>query len=478
MPQPNILLLMTDEHRWDTMGYMGCPALRTPNLDRLAGEGAIFTQCYSPNPLCMPARNALHTGLYTFQSGQMDNVGDWPLGLPTFTQALQRLGYHTALTGKIHVHEGVGYDIDLTDARWDGEIRALGFDDVLQVAGKTMDFFVDDAYTHYLQEHGLLYAYREDIVRRTESARGDGAWPSILPEEHYIDNYIGRNAVEWFSHYTRERPWFHMVSFCSPHPCYDAYRSMLDRVDAGQVRLPANNPDAELYRQTVANYVAQIQIVDDNVGRIVQALAARGWLDDTLILFVADHGEMLGDQGRWSKCYWEDASTRVPLFLRYRPWTGPRRVEETLVSVHDVAATIIHAAAGEDRGRRELLAGVAAPSRCSPFSPGATDHVRRVAYSENGGQFFRPWRMVDDGRYKYVWLNETGEELLFDKAVDPHCLADVAGEPGNAEVMQRLRREMLRVHVEHPAPKTGRAAYSPRVPHRITRERLERSAGR
>jgi len=474
MPRPNILLLMTDEHRWDTMGYMGCPALRTPNLDRLAGEGVIFTQCYTPNPLCMPARNALHTGLYTFQSGQMDNVGDWPLGLPTFTQALQRLGYHTALTGKIHAHEGVGYDIDLTDTRWDGEIHALGLDDVLQVAGKTMDFFVDDAYTHYLQEHGLLYAYREDIMRRTEALPGDGAWPSILPEEHYIDNYIGSSAAEWFNHYTGERPWFHMVSFCSPHPCYDAYQSMLDRVAADQVRLPANNPEAELYRRTVANYVAQVQIVDENVGRILQALATRGWLEDTLILFVADHGEMLGDQGRWSKCYWEDASTRVPLFVRYLPWTGPRRVQETLVSLHDVAATIIHAAAGEDRAR-EFLPGCSAVS-LQPFLSGVTDHVRRVAYSENGGQFFKPWRMVDDGRYKYVWLNETGEELLFDKAVDPYCLADVGGEPGNAAVVQRLRREMLRVHVDHPAPKTGRAAYSPRVPHRITRERLAKTA--
>ena len=103
MSRPNILFIMTDQHRWDYMGYMGQPTMRglTPHFDRLASEGAAFTRCYSVNPLCMPARNAVHTGLYTFQSGQMDNVGDWPMNVPTFTQALQKLGYHTSLTGKL-----------------------------------------------------------------------------------------------------------------------------------------------------------------------------------------------------------------------------------------------------------------------------------------------------------------------------------------------------------------------------------------
>ena len=170
MTQPNILFIMTDQHRWDYMGYMDHPTMRglTPSFDRLATEGTAFTRCYSVNPLCMPARNAIHTGLYTFQSGQMDNAGDWPMSLPTFTQALQQLGYRTALTGKIHAHEAVGYDIDLTDDEWDAQIRALGFDDVVQASGKTMSFFTDDAYTPYLQEHGLLHSYYHEFRKNVD----------------------------------------------------------------------------------------------------------------------------------------------------------------------------------------------------------------------------------------------------------------------------------------------------------------------
>jgi len=471
MPKPNILFIMTDEHRCDYVGYMNLhPALHTPNLDRLAREGVIFTHCFSPNPLCMPARCSIHTGLYSFQSGQMNNIGDWPMYLPTFTQALQKLGYHTALTGKLHAHEAVGYDIDLTDKQWDDEIHALGFDDVVQVAGKTMDFFTDDFYTHYLQAHGLLYVYREDIVKRTEVGGVNSAWPSVLPEEHYIDNYIGRQAVKWFESYRGDRPFFHMVSFCSPHPCYDAYKRVLDQVDRDKVILPFGSANPERYREMVANYIAQIQIVDENVGRIIQVLEARGWLDNTLILFTADHGEMLGDMDRFGKCFWEDASTRVPMFVRFKPWTGPRVVEDTIVSIHDVAATFIDLAAGEDLSQK-YLPGCSSVS-LKPFLTGVTNHVRDVAFSENGGQFYPPWRMIDNGVYKYVWLNATGEELLFDKRSDPYCLKNIAAEPASANVIHQMRREMLRIYVAYPAPKAGRAGYSPLVPHRITRERL------
>ena len=476
MPDKNILLIMTDQHRWDYVGYAGHPLMEslTPNLDRLAREGAVFSRCYSPNPLCMPARSAIHSGLYTFQSGQMNNVGDWPMGLPTFTQALQGLGYHTVLTGKIHAHEAVGYDIDLTDARWDGEIRALGFDEVVQTSGKTMAFFTDDAYTHYLEERGLLRAYREDVVRRTEAgqARRSSAWPSILPEEQYVDNFIGRTAVQWLERYDGQRPFFHMVSFCSPHPSFDAYRSALDAVDRERISLPVASDRPERYRETIASYAAMIHIVDRNVGRILDVLERRGWLDDTLILFTADHGEMLGDLGKGGKCWWEDPSVRVPLLVRCPAWTGPRVVDDTLASCHDVAATILDHAAGEDIARLRLP-GCSSIS-LKPYLTGAASHAREVAYSENGGQFERPWRMVDDGRSRYVWLLDTGQELLYELAVDPHCLHDLAADRARRSTLDRLRQEMLRVHVDHPAPKMGRAAYSPGVDHRITRERLER----
>jgi arylsulfatase A-like enzyme len=218
-----------------------------------------------------------------------------------------------------------------------------------------------------------------------------------------------------------------------------------------------------------------IHIVDRNVGRVLDVLERRGWLEDSLILFTADHGEMLGEGGKGGKCWWEDPSVRVPLLVRCPAWMGPKVVDETLASCHDVTATILDYAAGSDVAR-ERLPGCSSVS-LKPYLTGAAPHVRQVVYSENGGQFGRPWRMVDDGRYRYVWLLDRDEELLFDVESDPNCLHNLASEGAQRAAIQRLRQEMLRIHVEHPTPKAGKAAYSPLVDHRITRERLEASGG-
>jgi hypothetical protein len=135
-----------------------------------------------------------------------------------------------------------------------------------------------------------------------------------------------------------------------------------------------------------------------------------------------------------------------------------------------VAATILDFAGGEGAAQR-YLPGCSARS-LRPFLTGQAPEVRRVVYSENGGQFQQAWRMVDDGRHRYVRLLDSGEELLFDMAADPYCLHNLASAGGHRETVQRLRNEMLQIHIEHPAPKTGKAAFSPGTPHHITRQRL------
>ncbi len=490
MDRPNILFIMTDEQRWDYAGYMGQPALATPNLDRLAEHGIAFTRCYSANPVCMPARCSIHTGLYSFQTGQMDNRGDWPLDLPTFTQALQQVGYHTALTGKLHAHEAIGRAPDLTQGEWAQEVRALGFDDVCQVAGKGMAFFADDDYTHHLDARGLLDRYREYMVEITEGKVLPGT-PAPLPEEDYADNFIGRVACDWLQKYRGEEPFFHMVSFCSPHPHFDAYQRALDRIDLHQVALPVEGEvdtssarfreDPAKYRETWrrlrASYLAMIEIVDENIGRLLQTLETRGFLKNTLILFTSDHGTMLGDLGKGAKCWWEDPSVRVPLIAYYQPWEGRRpRAEDTLVSNHDVTATMLHAAAGEDCAGR-WLPGCSSRSLL-PFITGEKWSVRQFIYSETGPQFGPAWRMVDNGSYKYVYRLDSRQDLLFDLRRDPHCLRNLAGEGNYQAALRALQETMLKLLASHPAPKRGKAAFTPGVPHSIRREGLRRQRER
>lgn len=488
MDRPNILFVMTDEQRWDYTGYMGQPGLATPNLDRLAEGGVAFTRCYSANPVCMPARCSIHTGLYSFQTGQMDNRGDWPMDLPTFTQALQKRGYHTALTGKLHAHEAIGLAPDLTQGEWAEEVRALGFDEVCQVAGKGMSFFADDDYTHHLEAKGLLERHRGYMLDLAEGRLLPGT-PSPLPEEDYADNFIGRTACDWLRRYDDERPFFHMVSFCSPHPHFDAYQRALNRIPMDEVVLPVEgevetssprlreNPEKyrETYRLLRASYLAMIEIVDENIGRLLQTLEARGVLDKTLIVFTSDHGTMLGDLGKGAKCWWEDPSVRVPLIVYYKPWeTRARRVESTMVSNHDVTATMLHAAAGEDCAG-QWLPGCSSRSLL-PFVTGEGTAVREIIYSETGPQFGPPWRMVDDGLHKYVYRLDTDQDMLFDLSRDPHCLVDVAREGAYRSVLSELQEKMLKILARHPAPKRGKAALTPGVPHSLTRASIKRSA--
>jgi len=480
--RPNILFLMTDEQRWDCVGYMDPPVSLTPNLDRLAAAGVTFPRCYSPNPVCMPARCSIHTGLYACQTGQMDNRGDWPMETPTFTQALQKLGYHTALTGKIHAHEGVGEAPDQTGPPWIDELHGLGFDDVCQAAGKGMAFLAEDHYTYYLHERGLLDAMREDMVLRNEGKR-PGSGPTPLPDEDFIDSFIGRRAIEWQENYADEKPFFHMVSFCGPHPPFDVYQSARDRVPLDKVPLPVEGPDLpdgydpEAWRRSRASYLANICIIDDNMGRLFEAMQRKGQLDNTLVVFTSDHGTMLGDLGKYAKCHWEDPSVRVPLMVYYRPWQHlARRADQTMVSSHDVAATMIDFAAGKACAS-EYLPGCSSRSLL-PFVEGKTDRVRDVVYSEQGQQFVAPWRMVDNGQYKYVYLLDDDKDLLFDMREDPHCLNDVASDPAYATALNDMKGEMLRILIEHPTPKTGKAARSLNVPHAINRDFLRPFLGK
>ena len=205
--RPHILFISDDQHRYDWLGWMGAPP-RTPHLDRLRREGVWHRNIYSNNPLCMPARCSLMSGLYTHQSGQMNNDRDWSPDLRTMPQALQKAGYHTALIGKLHALEGIPKKIDLTHVR--DQIARFGFDHVDEVAGKSMAWHIDCDWTHHLRDHGLLERYREERSKQTSEERASGWLPGSFPfdENHYSDRYIGNHCVEWLENYDRTEPFF------------------------------------------------------------------------------------------------------------------------------------------------------------------------------------------------------------------------------------------------------------------------------
>ncbi|TVY11315.1 sulfatase family protein [Paenibacillus cremeus] len=462
----NIILLMTDQLRLDYVSFHGKGKLHTPNIDRIA-EGVGFTRCVSVNPICTPARCALLTGKYTHQIGMLSMSGDLSLQHPTYAQALQKAGYYTAGIGKFHWLQGWpfstkrGQGHDLVGLK--EEIRRYGFDTVWEVAGKQLAQKNYCDYCHYLADKGLLEHYRDFVQaygkneKMAEKQQFIGK-PSPLPEEDYVDIVIGDHIVKQIESRPADRPFFIFGSFVSPHPPYDPPQSYLDRVAYEETddfipdgpQMLSHEAKQRLYSLRQA-YKAMILLIDDQIGRILAKLEEEQLLDDTVILFTSDHGEMMGDHMRVAKQlpYWQSAT--VPTAIRHPDYLQGQ-VTDTPVELIDLTATILDIA-GLDPKQALSKAWPAyhsvVPARSLlPIMTGEQERIRPYAFSESDGPGGR-WQMVQNEACKYVrYLNyewsEGGEgsgpvELFFDLVTDPQEETNRIGDPDYAAEIARCR---------------------------------------
>jgi len=346
MGTPNILFLMTDQQRWDAMGTSG-DWVRTPNLDRIAADGVRFTQCITTTPVCVPARLTLATGKYphsngvwTHQSNTMQADADNWMG------EIRKLGYRTSLFGKTHLHPHVG---DLRQK--EDLLHAWGLDDVDEIGGPRASAEVLSHMTAAWQEKGLLEAYRADVKERFAN-KPYVARPSVLPLEDYYDVYVGQKAKHYLESYNRDEPWFCWVSFGGPHEPWDAPEPYASMYESGAIPEPiadafdqAPRPDGWLDHLRKgrfcpdfeegdigamrANYAGNVTLIDRQIGEILEVVEARGEMDNTVIAFTSDHGEMNGDHGLIYKMNFYDGALRVPLVVRV---PGARAASSTTAS--------------------------------------------------------------------------------------------------------------------------------------------------
>lgn len=431
--RPNILLLFTDQQRHDTIAALGNPIIKTPSLDRLAREGTAFTQAFTPSPVCMPARCALVTGLPPHRSGCVDNHG-MPFHLPSFMRGLRDAGYQTHGVGKMH------FDPDHRHP-WGFESRDLseeGHDDTdfhahLEAAG----------YGHVLEANGL---------------RGEYYYipqPSQLPERLHETRWIGDRSVAFLERRDRSRPFFLWSSFIKPHPPFEnpaPWNRLYRSAEMPAPHKPANfeealcfwnhvqnrykyrdgGDDTHLMRTLRAAYYGCISFVDQQIGRVLAALGDE--LDNTLVLFSSDHGELLGDYGCVGKRCMLDAACRIPLIAR---WPG-RFVAGTRcdrpVTLLDVFPTF------------QKAAGVAAWRGCEEgddlvsIADGRTgrDHVFSQFSTDHAGLY-----MITDGRWKYIYSAADKREWLYDRHTDPGESHNKAGNPLFLARHRRLRDTLL-----------------------------------
>lgn len=415
MKMKNILLIMADQQRYDTIAAAGFPHMKTPNLDRLAAMGTIFTQACSTNPVCMPARHDLLTGLPGCAHGYYGNF-DRPLqdySLPTIPRLLQNAGYRTAAIGKCHHYP----------AR---EHHGFGELHLMEELPKRRN---DDEYACALAEAGLPEVQNLHGIRPLSYHTPQ---LSQMPLALHGSNWVADRTVSWLQR-NGDSPFFLFCGFIHPHPPWDLppeYQSWYD-----DVALPEPVPQSrrgqqpeeekwfgdsdspEVKRQIRAAYFASISLVDQAVGRILDELEASGKLDDTLIIYTADHGEMLQDKGYYSKELPYESSVRIPMLVKF-PKDDTATAEfqpggccSASVDLFDLMPTCLETAGITYPAGKYQLPG-------SSFRHSAK-RSRAIQISAWNDDKSLRWVMARSRNHKYIYHYNGGIEELYNLEADP-----------------------------------------------------------
>lgn len=390
--RPNILLITTDQQRADHLGVKGLKAVQTPHLDRLATEGVHFDRAYCPSPICTPSRVSLLTGKWPSNHGAYSiGVTVDPFPEPTVAQLLKQAGYSTSLIGKAHfvrraeeAAHFTGQSDPPPDFFQNYHGPYLGFDTVYTCIGHTTNCMPDMHYRVFLEDAGVEY---DQWFPRTQYSpwspntiknkpHKPGVW--TIPEELQNSAWIASKANEWIREQSESRPWFSWVSFEDPHPpfvCPEPWFSsvMTERMELYENKRKeefADKPEIynQIYRNDLQMYeegaivpcvygryfdeeVARLSLqatlgmisnIDAKVGTILRTLEEINQLENTIIIYTSDHGEMHGHHGFWGKglTAYEDCQ-RVPLLIWGPAFFSKKGTTSALANLVDVTRTIL-----------------------------------------------------------------------------------------------------------------------------------------
>ena len=439
---------MTDQHRGDRIGSAGAHWLETPNLDALAREGVLFSNAYVSVPSCLPARASILTGKSPWAHGILGYYPipeRYPYELPRmFTDA----GYRTHAVGKNHfnpIRNTHGYETVLLEEGWHSVIESEGKCDYQlwfeKIApGKDMNA----TGLHYTDHRGgRTFMYADSLHPTYWTAQG---------------------AVDFLESYDEDRPWLLKVSFQRPHPPFDPPQRWYDHYadvnypmpqvgswaeekhgdTPGSLEISTNAtlgkfPEEEI-RESRQSYYAAISFVDEQIGRVIEALKERGELDNTLIVFTADHGDMMGDQLMWRKCKPYEGSVNIPMIMRWPESLSIQaergQIREELVELRDVLPTFLDAASLQKADEMDG-ASMLDVLRDKDWRKQLDLEHSRIYEPDNA------WTCLTDGSHKYIYFTLTGEQQLFDLSNDPHELHDLAKDPEQDKLVSEWRDRMI-----------------------------------
>jgi arylsulfatase len=447
---PNILWICTDQQRYDTIGALGNAHIRTPNLDRLVEEGVTFLRAYAQCPICTPSRASFLTGKYPSTIHVNRNGDGWfPERPGLITRTLRDAGYDLGLAGKLHLTAAEGRVEQMPEDCYGYRVLKWSHHPQPEPFWPT----AEHAYQQWLVDQGVAWdeAYNADL--ESEAGR---AWhvpgycrPGIAAAYHQT-TWCAEEAIAFMTE-AREGPWLMSVNPFDPHPALDPPLEYLERMDPASMLLPLFreeelasqlafsgvdfqteapvSPHSYDARRMVAAYYAQIELIDDQVGRMLAALESSGQRENTLVIFTSDHGETLGDHGLlWKGCRFYESLVHVPLIFSWPGHFAAGLRNNALVELTDLVPTLLDAVGlpttphVQGRSLMPILTGAANPEMHRDF-------VRSEYHDALNQRFASHANMLRDDRYKLVVYHgqEVGE--LYDLQEDPDEFVNLWDEP-------------------------------------------------
>lgn len=483
MSRPNILWICTDQQRWDTISALGHLGAKTPNIDTIADSGVSFTRAYCQSPICTPSRATFLTGLYPI-SHQVQRNGniEFPDHLPLLPRMMKSAGYHTGLIGKLHLS------------------RAQGI-----VEKRPTDDYNEFYWSHHPDpDWDKGHDYHDWLVEKNVDpyelfADQKGAIRSGVPSKYHQTTWAGERAVNFIKN-NQNKNWLLSINLFDPHPPFDPPNEYMDQFDPSDIppalfkstdidhhkKLlgkvdqqaqkaidPTHCDDDTDFLESVdtdgahdrppenvnipkmrAAYHAMIAQIDDMIGSLLDCLSETGQLDNTMIIFMSDHGEMLGDHGLLYKgCRFYEGLVHVPLIISYPEVIEKGLVSDALAELVDIPQTILdfagidHHHLMQGQSLKSLLTGQTEPNIHKPFV--LSEYYDAINYD---GSIGSRGSMYFDGRYKLCVYHDADTGELYDHNTDPDEHYDLWDNPE----FSALRCELLSKHFNAMMQKSGK----------------------
>lgn len=465
---PNVLLLMSDQHKPHCLGIDGNPVARTPNLDALARSGVRFDRAYCSNPVCVPSRASLLTGLYTHNHRAYNNTVPWPYEVQTMAHYFHRAGYITGLIGKMH----------FVDAQTHGFDYRLDFNDWWQSLGPKTKLYADELsrpnsgsgmpqIDDLWRDSGDPWKGARDLDDRQGAVAVGHA--SKIPERDHFESFVARESSRFLKNFGK-RPFFLITSFLKPHDPFMPAERFASMFRAQDMKLPStwgkvdlntvpreirdsienNRPTPELRspdqaKLRIALYYANLAQMDDCLGQVLQSLHDLQLENDTIVVYTSDHGEMLGEHGMWQKFVFYEASAGIPMIFRIPGTASASKRTRTLASNVDILPTLAElcgVAIPNDLDGRSLVDSIRNPAA----------QIDRIVYSEYALQTPNAKYMIRSGDYKFChYVNDTAE--LYDLRTDPDEMQNLASKPKFGGKVKELRNQLFAWHPPQERPR-------------------------